>query len=445
MRDCFKTEVENPEIFQKKLILFSQTLTVSCVLNSNNYYKENNNLHNYHSYNLLAAIDSINELVFNKNKDSFDSLFEFYNKQPDWVFGHFNYDLKNSIENLKSRNIDNIGFEEMYFFKPRYVIELKENKIFIWFTEIDNIESVKKLYNNIQNTKINNEKLKTVSIKTRFNKKEYIDNVELIKKHIQLGDIYEMNFCQEFYNENVEINSAILYNKLCEISPAPFSCFYKVGNKFLCSASPERFLKKVGYKIISQPIKGTSKKGKNQNENNILKNNLFFDEKERSENIMIVDLVRNDLSRTAKKQSVKVEELCGIYEFPQVFQMISTITSELADNIKFTDVIKNAFPMGSMTGAPKIRVMELIEKFENVKRGLYSGAVGYISPNGDFDFNVVIRSIQYNTENKYLSFLTGGAITIKSNSESEYEECLIKAKGLLKAVNGILKKLIFIL
>ena len=436
VRKSIEIQVENSNEFFSKLIFFAQTFKVSCILNSNNYYNKNNNIHNYHSYDLLAALGSIDELVFNKNKEPFNSLFEFYNKEPDWVFGHFNYDLKNSIEKLKSGNKDNVGFEEMFFFKPQYIIELNDNKIKVWFTEVDNKNSVKRLINNIQNIIIKSETLPEIPIKLRISKKEYISNFELIKKHIQLGDIYEMNFCQEFFNSNIELNPATLYNKLCKISPAPFSCFYKVGGEFLCCASPERFLKKIGNEIISQPIKGTSKKGKNSHENNILKNKLFIDEKERSENIMIVDLVRNDLSRTAKQQSVKVEELCGIYEFPQVFQMISTVTSELSEKYKFTDIIKNAFPMGSMTGAPKIRAMELIEKFEKTKRGLYSGSVGYITPNGDFDFNVVIRSIQYNKSNKYLSFLTGGAITIKSVPEKEYEECLIKAKGLLEAMNG---------
>ncbi|OFX36160.1 MAG: hypothetical protein A2X08_03185 [Bacteroidetes bacterium GWA2_32_17] len=436
MRKSIEIHIENVSEFQNKLILFSQTLSVSCILNSNDYYKKNNNSHNYHSYNLLVALGSIDELVFSKNKEPFNSLFEFYNKQPDWVFGHFNYDLKYSIENLKSENQDLIGFEEMFFFKPRYVIELNDNKIKVWFTKIDNESSVKQLINNIQNVKFSNENILQSKLKSRISKEEYIDNVELIKKHIQLGDIYEMNFCQEFFNENVKVNPATLYIKLCEISPVPFSCFYKVGNKFLCGASPERFLKKVGSKIISQPIKGTSKKGRSKIENSVIAKELFSNEKERSENIMIVDLVRNDLSRTAKKQSVKVEELCGIYEFPQVFQMVSTVTSELSDNHNFTDVIKNAFPMGSMTGAPKIRAMELIEKYEKTKRGLYSGSVGYVTPSQDFDFNVVIRSFQYNAETKYLSFITGGAITIKSYPEKEYEECLIKAKGLLEVLNG---------
>ena len=149
---------------------------------------------------------------------------------------------------------------------------------------------------------------------------------------------------------------------------------------------------------------------------------------------MIVDLVRNDLSKTAKQASVKVEELCGIYSFKQVHQMISTISSEIDQETHFVDVIKSMFPMGSMTGAPKIEAMKLIEKFEKTKRGLYSGAVGYINPQGDFDFNVVIRSILYNFDKKYLSFSVGSAITAKSIAESEYDECLLKTEAIKKAI-----------
>ncbi len=150
----------------------------------------------------------------------------------------------------------------------------------------------------------------------------------------------------------------------------------------------------------------------------------------RSENIMIVDLVRNDLSRTAVKGSVKVEELCQVYSFRQVHQLVSTVVSEVEKTTSPVDILKETFPMGSMTGAPKISAMKIIEEEEETKRGLYSGAVGYFSPTGDFDFNVVIRSILYNKENKYVSFSVGGAITSKSTPEKEYEECLLKAKAM---------------
>lgn len=206
--------------------------------------------------------------------------------------------------------------------------------------------------------------------------------------------------------------------------------FLKLNDKYLMSASPERYIKKEGTKIISQPIKGTAKREDDFILDSILKNNLVTDQKERSENVMIVDLVRNDLSQTATKGSVKVEELCKIYTFDQVHQMISTVTSQVAENTHPIDIIKSTFPMGSMTGAPKISAMKIIETLEETKRGLYSGAVGYISPSGDFDFNVVIRSILYNASNKYVSYSVGGAITAKSDPLNEYEECLLKAKAM---------------
>ena len=219
--------------------------------------------------------------------------------------------------------------------------------------------------------------------------------------------------------------------RLNEISPTPFSCYYKQQDKYLISASPERFLKKVKDKIISQPIKGTIKRGLDKNEDSLLRDKLYNDPKERAENVMIVDLVRNDLSRTAKKGSVKVDELFGIYEFSQVFQMISTITSKVEDDTNIIDIIKNAFPMGSMTGAPKVRAMELIEEFEKSKRGLYSGSVGFITPNNDFDFNVIIRSILYNQSRNYVSFTVGGAITSLADPEKEHEECMLKAEAMI--------------
>ena len=196
------------------------------------------------------------------------------------------------------------------------------------------------------------------------------------------------------------------------------------------SASPERYLKKVGNQLISQPIKGTARRFADAVLDAQAKEQLSTDPKERSENIMIVDLVRNDLSRTAAKGSVQVEELCAIYSFEQVHQMISTITSEMLPEYKAVDALQTTFPMGSMTGAPKISAMQIIEQLEETKRGLYSGAVGYFTPEGDFDFNVVIRSILYNEQNQYVSFSVGSAITALSVPENEYEECLVKAKAM---------------
>jgi para-aminobenzoate synthetase component 1 len=253
--------------------------------------------------------------------------------------------------------------------------------------------------------------------------------------YINKGDIYEANFCMEFFAEG-EINPISKFQRLNEISKPPFAVYFKNNKHFLLSASPERYLKKEGIKIISQPIKGTAKRFLDAKADEIAKQKLALDLKERSENIMITDLVRNDLSRTAQKGSVQVEELCGIYSFLQVHQMISTVTSLIDNQYSVIEVIKNSYPMGSMTGAPKISAMKIIEELEETKRGLYSGAVGYFTPNGDFDFNVVIRSILYNQENQYISFSVGSAITSLSVPENEYEECLLKANAMLNVLNS---------
>ena len=265
-------------------------------------------------------------------------------------------------------------------------------------------------------------------------KDSYFEKFQKIHNHICRGDIYEMNFCQEFYVENKTIHPLQVYDKLNTISNPPFATFLKLDDKYLLSASPERYIKKEKTTIISQPIKGTSKRSIDVTEDEELKILLEKNEKERSENIMIVDLVRNDLSKTATKGSVKVPELCKVYSFDQVHQMISTVTSEVEHNKSPVEVLRTTYPMGSMTGAPKVSAMKIIEELEETKRGLYSGSVGYFTPENDFDFNVIIRSILYNKSNKYVSYSVGGAITVKSTAEAEYQECLIKAKAMREAL-----------
>ncbi|MCC6514768.1 MAG: anthranilate synthase component I family protein, partial [Chitinophagales bacterium] len=272
-------------------------------------------------------------------------------------------------------------------------------------------------------------------ISQRFSRKDYVETVNKIKQHIQRGDIYEMNFCQEFYAENCKINPIQVFHHLNAISKAPFTSFFKNKENYLMCASPERFLKKQNNTLISQPIKGTRKRLKNEKEDNQIREQLFFDNKERSENVMIVDLVRNDFSKIAIQNTVEVEELFGIYTFEQVHQMISTISCRIDSSMSFATILEAVFPMGSMTGAPKLSAMQLIEKYEKTKRGLFSGAVGYITPKGNFDFNVVIRSILYNANLKYISVQAGSAITIDCDAEKEYEECLLKAKAMLEALN----------
>ncbi|MBN2683558.1 MAG: anthranilate synthase component I family protein [Bacteroidales bacterium] len=426
MRKTLSIRLDNVDLFKKKLISFSNILDRALVLDSFDY-KINHNI--FHKYEFLAGLGVIKDFK-SCTTNIFHELREFHSNYKDWLFGNFNYDLKNKIEKLESTHPDFINFPEISFFVPEWVLVINSNILSIIYPKQYTENKAISLIEEIQKTTIEKFKPKLIDFKPRFSKRDYLSAVGKIKNHIQAGDIYEMNFCQEFYSNKSKIDPYSTFNKLSDISPAPFSAFYKLKDKFLISASPERFLQKTGNNIVSQPIKGTCKRGKNEKEDRELAALLKNDIKEKSENVMIVDLVRNDLSKTAKKGSVRVSELFGIYKFPQVFQMISTVESELRKDLHFTDLIKGCFPMGSMTGAPKIRAMEIIEQYERTKRGLYSGSVGYISPEGDFDFNVVIRSLQYNQANSYLSYIVGGAITNKSIAENEYNECILKAEAL---------------
>jgi len=354
-----------------------------------------------------------------------------YEKKNRWLFGHLNYDLKNGLECLSSHHHDHIQFPEIFFFEPSVLISLNENDITI------RADDPREIFNEINAIILHDPARKRVSdirIENRIPKEEYLSIIQKLRQHILRGDCYEVNFCQEFFSEAVDIDPLTAYRKLNDISPNPFSALYRQQDKWLMCASPERFLKKEGTKILSQPIKGTTKRipGNNISDEKS-KDELLHSIKDRSENVMVVDLVRNDLSKVCEEGTVKVDELFGIYSFPQVHQMISTISGKLKKSISFSDIIRATFPMGSMTGAPKKRVMELIEQYEKTKRGIFSGAVGYISPDGDFDFNVVIRSIMYNGTSGYLSFQTGSAITFYSDPEKEWEECLLKAEA-MKAV-----------
>ena len=369
-------------------------------------------------------------------QDSFSGLKQFSDAHPGWLFGFLSYDLKNQIERLTSENFDGIGMPLMHFFSPVILLLPCQEGIEIGclpgFGSLSDPENV---FNAIVSTQIPcPSDMHIPQLRARVSKTEYLDTVSSILNHIQQGDIYEMNYCTEHYAVSSQADPLLLWERLSLKSPAPFSAYYRIDDKHLVCASPERFLAKRGNKLVSQPIKGTMARGKDPLQDEALKHQLYLDPKERSENVMIVDLVRNDLSRTAVKDSVKVEELFGIYSFRQVHQMISTVVSELRPGVHFTDAIRHAFPMGSMTGAPKVRTMQLIEQYEKTLRGLYSGAVGYISPEGDFDFNVVIRSILYNSGNRYLSYMAGGAITIGSVPEKEYQECLLKASAMQKAI-----------
>ncbi len=391
----------------------------------------------YGSFDALLAVDALTSMVTDAH-NAFEKLKEYQVSTKDWLFGYLSYDLKNDVEDLKSNNFDGLQFSDLFFFQPKKIIRINAHEVdFIYLGMVDDeIEIDFKFLSNYNAEMKEVRETKDIRIKMRIFKDGYFRQVQRMLDHIHRGDVYEANFCQEFYAEETEIDPVRTYQKLNAISKAPFATFLRLNDKYLLSASPERYLRKIGSKIISQPIKGTAKRSPDPEQDVALKKSLANDPKERAENIMIVDLVRNDLSKSALKGSVKVEELCEVYSFEQVHQMISTVSAKIPWNKNPVELIKETFPMGSMTGAPKVSAMKIIERLEAFKRGLYSGAVGYFAPDGDFDFNVVIRSILYNSAKKYVSYSVGGAITAKAIPEKEYEECLIKAKAMREVLEN---------
>ena len=429
MRTSIHKSIANSSLFKKQLLNWSQQFREIIYLDSNDYPQE------YSSYDCIIAVDAFTSIKTDFN-NAFDDLKQYQQITKDWLFGYLSYDLKNNTEVLVSKNYDGLDFADLFFFQPKKLFLLKGNDVeiqYLNFCDDEVEEDFEEICSRDDFQDVLDEKL---LIQQRIAKQDYLTKVSKVLEHIHRGDIYEANFCMEFFAENAIINPIEKFEKLNEISQPPFAVFFKNNKHFLLSATPERYLRKEGETIISQPIKGTSQRYSDSIEDEKSKNDLISDPKERSENIMITDLVRNDLSKTAQKGSVKVTELCGIYSFLQVHQMITTITSKLDAQYAAVDVIKTTFPMGSMTGAPKIEAMKIIEELEETKRGLYSGAVGYFTPNGDFDFNVVIRSILYNQDKKYVSFSVGSAITSQSVPEKEYEECLLKAKAMREVLLG---------
>ena len=427
MRTIFQEQIHDVKAFKSKLLQWSQQFREVVFLDSNNYHQK------YSNFDLVLAVDAFTSVKTDFH-NAFQDLHEYQSRTKDWLFGYLSYDLKNDIEKLGSNNFDGLNFPELFFFQPKKLFLLKGNILEVHYLKMCDEEFVNDFSNIISIELCDFAALREINVLQRISKENYISKVNKMLKYIQRGDIYEANFCMEFFAEKAIINPLEIYQKLNTISQPPFAVYFKNNHHYLLSASPERYLKKVENKVISQPIKGTSKRFENKELDNQSKVDLQNNPKERSENIMIVDLVRNDLSHTATKGSVEVEELCEIYTFKQVHQMISTIVSNVESNISPVEIIRTTFPMGSMTGAPKISAMKIIEELEETKRGLYSGSVGYFTPSGDFDFNVVIRSILYNAENQYLSFSVGSAITSKSIPENEYDECLLKAKAMFEVL-----------
>lgn len=444
MRQTATFPIDDLAFWKKQLLYWAANHEFGVYLDSNqrnNASEAQNPIDLGPGYECLVGAGAAELLEANAGT-AFGQLNQYQQGAKDWLFGFFGYDLKNEIEALSSHHFDGIGFPDLGFFRPETVAFIRtpppeERGKTTCLLEIQTLTSQPgQVLEDIRSANGNPEQgaFSKIVLQPRIQKTDYLQTVEAIRQHIAGGDIYEMNFCQEFFAQKAPLHPVRVFERLNAIGKAPFSTFLRWRDRYLLSASPERFLKKTGQKLITQPIKGTRRRGKTAEEDAQIREELAGSEKDRSENVMIVDLVRNDFSRNCLPGSVQVEELCAIYSFDTVHQMISTVSGVLPIQTDPLQALRDCFPMGSMTGAPKVMAMELIEHFEQTRRGLYSGAVGYFAPEGDFDFNVVIRSILYHASTQYVSAQVGGAIVYDSVPELEYEECLVKAEAMMRAL-----------
>lgn len=348
--------------------------------------------------------------------EAIQSLRRWLSEAGDFVFGHFCYDTKNILENLDTSSPQRIAFPMFRFFIPQHVAILSDAKWVMYSHGTPAFKgSGKKPVRHVGH------------VQSGRSESEYISDILRIKRDIQSGEFYEANYCVEHWAEGCHIDVPTFFDEMTAALQAPFSCRLSMDGKHLISASPERFMMKTGDRVISQPMKGTNRRAA---ENTAAIHSLMNDPKERAENIMITDLVRNDLSKFARKGTVKVDHLCDVHAFAHVNQMISTVSCDAREDVHPLDILLSAFPMGSMTGAPKVRTMQLMDRYEGFARGLFSGSIGYFTPDLDFDFNVVIRSVLFDEHTHFLSFPTGSAITINSEPEQEWRECQLKAESL---------------
>lgn len=427
MRRKASFPVQDVLLCKRQMLSWMNRFSICCFMDGHDYKDA------YSVYDCIGAAGAADICLPEKNKLS--SLQAFTQKNKDWLFGHVAYDLKNEIENLHSFHEDNLLFPDLFFFQPDVVLYIKNGELIIESLHRD----AEDVYIEIMSCEVDAycSFSNDIDIQNRISREDYLSTIQILKQHILRGDCYEINFCQEFFAEAVLISPLPVYQRLSVLSASPFAAYYKLDDKYLLCASPERFMQKRNEQLISQPMKGTAGRiPGNETLDHKQKQQLQYSEKDRAENVMIADLVRNDLSRICKRNSVEVKELFGVYSYPQVHQMITTVAGRVDKDISIADALQAMFPMGSMTGAPKRKVMELTEQYERSKRGLYSGSVGYITPENDWDFNVVIRSLLYNESCRYLSFQVGSAITWGSVAEEEYAECLLKAEAMQNAINA---------
>jgi len=370
--------------------------------------------------NILHILKRKNSNMVSLKGNIWNLAADYLAKHPDWYFGYLGYDLKNNIEKLYSNNGDPIGAPDLWLFSPGYLLQA------------DHTSQQKKVLRNDHSLELaidqqRDSEVQLGSLRYSVTPETYQQTIVKAKKLIYEGDLYELNLAHQS-KADFTGDPFQLYKKMRQAGPVPFGAYMQLDEIDVCCASPERFLAKKGTKVWSQPIKGTTKRSSDPELDKRLKKALINSRKEQAENLMIVDLVRHDLNKIAIPGSVKVEQLFDIETFKTVHQMVSCISANTYKN-NVMDILKYCFPMGSMTGAPKIRAMQRIEEFEIFKRGIYSGAIGYLTPENEFDFNVVIRTAII--KDNVLYYAAGGAITSDSNPKNEWNETLLKKQALI--------------
>lgn len=411
---------------------FAGRWTVCCWLDSN----ETPGADPYGRYDWLLACDATQVYRLDPGEPADDpfALLRQWHTEGDWLFGVLAYDLKNRIERLQSANPAIVDVPDLLFFRAGIVVGCRGQEVHIWCRDEPD-----RVWAELQCPPLvpkDTAQRAVPAPQPRISPQAYRDAVGAIRAHILDGDVYELNFCQAFETEACVSDPRTLFSQLNGLSPTPFAACFHAEDLWLLCASPERFVCRRGDRLISQPIKGTTRRGQDAAEDELLRERLSASVKNRAENVMITDLVRNDLSRVSVPGTVAVPELCGIYSFRTVTHMISTVSAVLRSERDWADVLRALFPMGSMTGAPKVMSMELIDRYESFRRGWYAGATGYIDPDGDMDFNVVIRSIVCDMSAGRMAFAVGGAVVYDSDPQEEYEESMLKAAAIFRVLSG---------
>lgn len=391
----------------------------------------------------LPALDRVGTFLFRRVMDRDRSVLALGvhaevsapDQARDWVFGHVAYDLGDGSGHLRSRHQRDPALPLERWFVPRTVIEWSGGRTLVHLHPAHEEEGSALASVLLQEPRAaRNDGRPLGPWVPDTDRGRYLANARRLLRHIQRGDIYEVNYCTRHSARAVDWDPYAAFGRMLQRSRAPFAAFYREGERFVLCASPERFLAIDGDRVVGEPMKGTRPRSSDPEEDGRLAAELASDAKERAENVMAVDVMRHDLARVAASRSVTVPELCAVRSYPAVHQMVSTVAATLAPGSSAYAALLAAFPMASMTGAPKIRAMELIDEAEDRARGLFSGTFGFFAPDGTADLNVVIRSVFFDRERGTAAIHAGSALTANCDPETEWEECALKARSVMEAI-----------